>query len=216
MSALLEVCGLSLERDGVRLLEATDLSLAAGERVLITGPSGCGKSTLLRVLCGLDGGGETRVRFAGRPLSAWVPTRLRRRLAWLPQTPVMMPGSVEENLRLPLQLKVYRDFHIDDRSIAAGLERLQLGIDPGMEAQRLSPGQQARVALLQRLLLRPEVLLCDEPIAALDPASADLVSAELATAAEQGMAQLMVSHQPLSGFRGRRLQFRQRRLEPLS
>lgn len=100
--------------------------------------------------------------------------------------------------------------------MVAGLERLQLDIDPGMEAQRLSPGQQARVALLQRLLLRPEVLLCDEPVAALDPASADLVAAELADAAAQGMAQLIVSHQPLNGFHGRRLQFRQRRLEPLS
>lgn len=213
MSGVLELRGLSLERDGELLLESTDLVIAAGERLLITGPSGCGKSTLLRALCALDAGAETRVLYAGRSLAQWTPGELRRRVAYLPQIPVMVAGSVRDNLLLPLQLRVYRDLRIDEATLRAGLESLQLDLRLDMDAQKLSPGQKARLAFLQRQLLAPEVMLCDEPIAALDPDSAALLSAQLGRLGEAGVTQVIVSHQPLDALQGRRYRMHDRRLE---
>lgn len=195
------------------LLEATDFSIAAGERVLITGSSGCGKSTLLRCFCLLDPGGERSVLFKGRPIGDWPVTTLRSAVAYLPQTPVMVEGSVRDNLCLALSLKAHRGLSFDDGQLKAGLDSVALELSLDADAQRLSPGEKARVALLQRLMLKPELLLCDEPIAALDEENAEIVAGLLVNAGAEGMAQVVVSHQPLSGFQGQHYHFVNRRLE---
>lgn len=205
--------GLGLERSGALLLQATDLSILAGERILITGPSGCGKSTLLRHLCMLEPGGEKEILFRDKPLAEWSPTQLRRLVAYLPQTPVMVEGSVRDNLCLAYTLRVYDGNKPDDNTLQSALESLDLKVSLDADATLLSPGQKARVALLQRMLLQPEVLLCDEPIAALDDDSGRLVVQLLNNASRDGMTQVLVSHQPLQGFHGRHYRFSGTRLE---
>lgn len=210
---LISCRGLRLERGGVVLLEDTDLVIEAGERILITGPSGCGKSTLLRHLCMLEPGAEQTIFLQGRALAEWVPGELRRAVAYLPQTPVTVEGSVRDNLCLPYTLKVYSGTRPDDKALKAALESLNLEIALDADAEQLSPGQKARLALVQRLLLKPQVLLCDEPIAALDQDSAALVVRALEQAGRDGMTQVLVSHQPLHGASGRCFRFVDRRLE---
>ncbi|SEG02644.1 ABC transporter ATP-binding protein [Marinobacterium lutimaris] len=206
--------GLTLQRGEVLLLEATDLSIKTGERVLLTGPSGCGKSTLLRHLCMLEPGGEEKISVKGKLLADWAPAQLRRCVAYLPQTPVMLEGSVRDNLCLAFSLRVSCAPLPGDKAMREELESLDLNISLDTDARNLSPGQKARVALLQRLLLKPEVLLCDEPIAALDEQNAALVARLLERASLEGMAQVVVSHQPLEGFQGRHYRFVSNRLEP--
>ncbi|MBR9883556.1 MAG: ATP-binding cassette domain-containing protein [Oceanospirillales bacterium] len=210
---IVELKGLALKRGDVSLLESTDLALCAGERLFITGPSGCGKSTLLRRICALESGSENQVMVYGRPVSQWVISDLRRTVAYLPQIPVMVEGSVRDNLRLALSLRVYSGVELPDDNLREGLASLDLDLDLGADASRLSPGQKARVALLQRLLLKPDVMLCDEPIASLDSANADRVIQALQRAGAEGMAQIIVSHQPLSDFSGRCYQLIAKRLE---
>ncbi|KEA62075.1 YbbL ABC transporter ATP-binding protein [Marinobacterium lacunae] len=125
----------------------------------------------------------------------------------------MVEGSVRDNLRLALSLRVYSGVELPDDNLREGLASLDLDLDLGADASRLSPGQKARVALLQRLLLKPDVMLCDEPIASLDSANADRVIRALQRAGAEGMAQIIVSHQPLSDFPGRRYQLIAKRLE---
>ncbi len=207
---------MKLVRGEVLLLQATDLSIEAGERVLITGPSGCGKSTLLRHLCMLDAGAEQLIYFKGKRLADWPPTQLRRNVAYLPQLPVMVEGSLRDNLHLPYSLRAYSGDKPDDKALKNLLESVDLNLSLDSDARSLSPGQQARVALLQRLLLEPQVLLCDEPIAALDEENAVLVARLLEQANLDGMTQVIVSHQPLTGFKGRHYHFVGTRLELMS
>jgi putative ABC transport system ATP-binding protein len=182
---------------GPEIISRADLSVAGGEMVWLSGPSGGGKSTLLRVLNRLAEPSAGVVRLRGRPLDQWEPTRLRRRVALLPQTPVMTPASLRENLLLPFGLRAARGAAPPE---PAELERLlaSLGLeeaDPDTPAQELSVGQRQRVALGRLLLMEPEVLLLDEPVAALDPASRERVE-RLAGLypREERRAVVMVSH----------------------
>jgi len=213
---VIELRGFEMRREGAVLLAPTDLSLQAGERLLITGPSGCGKSTLLKRLCALEAGNEEQVWLHGRRAARWEMPLLRKKLAYLPQTPLMLEGSVRDNLCLAMSLRVNKGMQIGDDRLHEALEALGLAVDLDFDATRLSPGQKARVALLQRLLTEPDVLLCDEPIAALDPDNALRVVHALAAAAEAGMVQIVVSHQELPELPGRRYRFNQARLELVS
>nr|WP_246589881.1 ATP-binding cassette domain-containing protein [Marinobacterium ramblicola] len=195
------------------LLEPTDLVLAAGERLLITGPSGCGKSTFLKRLCALEPGNETQVWLKGEQASNWGMPEFRRRMAYLPQTPLMLEGSVRDNLCLGLRLGVYRGMQLSDSSLRDALASLNLDVDLEDDAVQLSPGQKARVALLQRLMLKPDVLLCDEPIASLDRENAERVIQALGRAGAGGMTQIIVSHQGLPNLSGRHYRFDRARLE---
>jgi putative ABC transport system ATP-binding protein len=181
------------------LLNPTDFTLNGGDRVAITGPSGSGKSVFLRglaLLDALDGGQlfwrNQRVSGAGVPA-------YRRHVSYIAQRPAMLEGTVEDNLRYPFSLKVYQG-QAFDRDAALQLAR-QAGRDDrffGKHASELSGGEAQIAALIRVLQLAPDVLLLDEPTAALDPESSReieaLVSAWFNGAQPQARAFVWVSH----------------------
>lgn len=144
------------------MLRGLSLAIEQGATAIL-GPSGSGKSTLLRLLNRLADPDEGTVRFHGVDLRELDPLELRRRAVLVPQLPAPLPGSVADNVRYGPAL------HGDDvdplRPLAlAGLD----GSYAEREAERLSVGEQQRVSLARALALAPEVLLLDEPTAALD------------------------------------------------
>lgn len=165
------------ERTGAVLLHPCNLSIAAGDRLVITGPSGAGKSVLMRALAWLDRPlGELRWNGAavGR---ARVPA-YRAAVAYVRQRPALLDGSVEDNLRVPFGLHLYRHRRYEASIALDYLSRA--GRDAGFLAQRaddLSGGEQQLVALVRTLQLDPKVLLLDEPTASLDPQTALAVEA---------------------------------------
>ncbi|MCA9601136.1 MAG: ATP-binding cassette domain-containing protein [Polyangiales bacterium] len=132
-------------------------------RVAVTGPSGAGKSTLLRVLAGVESGARGAVRFRGATWqSSDAPSTppWKRRIGWVPQAPTLFPHlRVRENLLFGAPSAAELD------TTAAALELVPL---LARSVRDLSGGEAQRVAIGRALLARPELLLLDEPLSALD------------------------------------------------
>jgi putative ABC transport system ATP-binding protein len=198
MEPILSVSSLSyVLPGGAELLAGLDLALYPGDLVWIKGPSGGGKSTLLRLLNRLISPSAGRITLAGQPLESIPPTRLRRQVALVAQTPVMASGTVERNLTLSFTLRAAAGAKPPPRDELSGwLERLSLnGVKLSDQAQTLSVGQKQRLALARALLMEPLVLLLDEPVSALDHDSR-LIIERLAGdyRGGQGRGVIMVSH----------------------
>ncbi|KKB70998.1 ABC transporter ATP-binding protein [Burkholderia pseudomallei] len=194
---------------GKTLLAPSDFALAAGERIALTGPSGSGKSVFLRALALLDpiDGGELLWRGTRVPRPA-IP-RYRRSVAYVRQRPASAEGTVEDLLRYPYSLAVYRDARFDAARVARLAAQAGRGDDfLRKAASELSGGEAQIAALLRVLQLDPDVLLLDEPTSALDPDSTRAIEALVAAwfdAAPAARAYLWISHDPAQAARvGRR------------
>lgn len=160
----------------------------------ILGTSGQGKSTLLRILGLLSSADEGTIKLSGIPSDRWAPEKWRMTASYVSQHPVMLPGSVEDNLLTASRLHqtaFERDYA---RSLLArvGLEKLSWS----KPADQLSGGEKQRLALVRTLLVRPKVLLLDEVTASLDINSQHAVE-ELLTEIhrEQEVTLIWVTHQ---------------------
>ncbi|MEV6304203.1 ABC transporter ATP-binding protein [Actinoplanes sp. NPDC051861] len=161
------------------------LDIPAGHVVGLVGPNGAGKSTLLQLACGLLDPTAGRIEVLGeRPVSG------SPRVGFVAQdTPVYASLTVAEHLRMGAHLNPGWDAGLAERRIA------QVGLDPEQKAGKLSGGQRAQLALTIAAAKRPELLLLDEPVAALDPlARRNFLQGLMELTAEQGMSVVMSSH----------------------
>lgn len=170
------------------MLQGLSLSIPPGSTAIV-GPSGSGKSTLLRLLNRLADPDEGTVRFRGTDVRELDALELRRRVGLVPQLPAPVPGSVEDNVCFGPRLHG-RDVEPERPVGLAGLDESFLDRD----ASRLSVGEQQRVMLARALALEPEVLLLDEPTAALDVQATAAVEAALASL--PGISLVLVTHDP--------------------
>lgn len=189
--------GVVQEKEGARVLNRLDVTIPDGEVTALVGPSGAGKTSLLRLLNRLDDPTSGTVLFGGRPVAELPVRELRRRVGFVFQAPVMFPGTVADNLRAAASLGARPGREAaDERWITDLLETVELAPSyAGRDAGRLSGGEKQRVALARALATRPEVLLLDEPTAALDPEVAErLMSTIVRVSAENGHTVVMVTH----------------------
>jgi putative ABC transport system ATP-binding protein len=162
--------------EGARLLTDVSLTLRAGDRLGLAGPTGAGKTVLLRALARLDPLSEGELLWQGRSVHANRVPEFRTHVMYLHQRPVLVEGSVEANLLLPFGLKQHRHRRFDRDRIVTWLARL--GRDESFMTKRhqdLSGGEAQLAGLLRALALEPQVVLMDEPTAALDRHTATLV-----------------------------------------
>jgi phosphate-transporting ATPase len=163
------------------LLGPVSLSLSAGECVAVRGPSGAGKTLLLRALADLDPN-EGLVCLDGRDRSTIAGPEWRRLVGYVPAEPGWWADTVGE--------------HFSEWTGALASVK-NLGFPAEARAwpiARLSTGERLRLALIRALMVRPKVLLLDEPTAALDPVSVAAVESLIATQVRSGLAVLWVTH----------------------
>ena len=185
------------------VLELPELVLAAGERLFVHGPSGSGKSTLLNLIGGVVQPARGEVRLLGQPLAA-LGTAARdafraAHTGFIFQQFNLIPYlSVLDNVRLPCRFSQRRAERAGDETQEA--RRLLSALDIAAElwtrpANRLSVGQQQRVAAARALLGKPEIIIADEPTSALDAGrQAAFLDLLLAEARAAGSSVLFVSH----------------------
>ena len=158
----------------INAIENIDLAVNDGEFVCLVGPSGCGKSTLLNILAGLDNPTKGQVVLNGRQIIGTGPDRIMvfQENALFPWMKVI--DNVEFGLKIAKVEKIKR------REIAMQyLDMMQLTKYAEAYVYQLSGGMKQRVSIARALVLDPEVLLMDEPFAALDSQTRDLLLVEL-------------------------------------
>lgn len=149
---------------GVAALGPLDLEVGKGEFVALVGPSGCGKSTALRVIAGLTAPSSGTLRLAHQASER----RSRQPIGFVFQEPTLMPWtSVRENVRLPLKLSKSSAKEAEAR-VSQALESVGLAEFAKSYPRELSGGMKMRVSLARALVTDPDILLMDEPFAALD------------------------------------------------
>lgn len=196
----------SIDIDGLRfcypgsrapVLDNFTLSVAAGEHVALLGPSGCGKSTILALLAGLAPADRGRVVIGDTPLDDDTANALRKRMAWVGQTPYLFAGSIASNISVGR-------VGIGSEEIASvlGVTLLQAVADRhgnalvGENGSGLSGGEALRL-ILARAAVDPssDLILADEPTAHLDRETADEITGSLLALAK-GRTMIVATHDP--------------------
>jgi len=167
MSAAIEIAGVSKVYDGgVRAVDTIEMDISQGEFFSLLGPSGCGKTTTLRMIAGFETPDVGAIRVDGDDITH-VPAH-KRDMGMVFQNYALFPHrTVAENVAFGLRMRGMDKATIASK-VKAALEMVELA---GLEDRRpgqLSGGQQQRVALARAIVIEPRVLLCDEPLGALD------------------------------------------------
>lgn len=184
---------------GRTVLEIGELDIREGEILAIIGPNGAGKSTLLRLLNFLEPPNSGEIRYFGRSIRQPVSLELRRQVTMVFQRPILVSGSVRDNLAYPLRI---RGAYTRER-VEALLDRFDLGSLASQSSRELSGGEYQRVALARALAASPSVLLLDEPTANLDPHNVGLIEAIVQSVRAAGRTtQVLITH---NTFQAKRL-----------
>ena len=158
----------------LKALGGVNLRVDSGDFVCLVGPSGCGKSTFLRIVAGLESPDDGQILFDGRPVTTTGPERIM-----VFQEGALFPWlKVQDNVEFGLKMA---GIPKDERAKISSryLDMMQLTKFADSYTYQLSTGMKQRVAIARALVMDPDVLLMDEPFAALDAQTRDLLLVEM-------------------------------------
>ena len=164
---VIALAGVRVAHGARAVLDVPALAVPAGETLGVMGPNGAGKSTLLRVLGLLEPPSAGTVRFRGEAVTPAQGLAVRRRMASVFQEPLLADTTVFDNAAMGLRFRGVPRADARPR-VQAWLERFGIAALSDRQARTLSGGEAQRVALARALVVEPELLLLDEPFAALD------------------------------------------------
>ncbi len=190
-------------------LKAVTLNIPAGDHVAVMGPSGSGKSTLLNILGCLDRPNAGSYRLDGDEVGSLSDDALsevrRHKIGFVFQSFHLIARlAAEENVALPMLLAGVPPEERRARA-AAALEAVGLGNRAGHRPNELSGGESQRVAIARATVMRPRILLADEPTGNLDTAAGQQVLEVIERMNAEGLTLIVVTHDPNVGRRARRV-----------
>ena len=199
--ALLEARGLRRSFGGLRVLRGIDLTVRAGEAVIVAGPNGAGKTTLLRVLAGLVRPDAGEISIEGRAVEHMpIHRRSRLGLSYLPQeASIFRKLSVQDNVRAVLELqrgpqgKPLERPEIE-RRLEGLLQDLRVEHLRDSPALALSGGERRRVEIARALATQPRFILLDEPFAGIDPIAVIEIQRIIGFLKSRGIGVLITDH----------------------
>lgn len=179
-------------------LQGINLHIAPAEILGVIGPSGAGKSTLANIIAGALQPSGGKVRLDGASLNHYRPEQLGHYIGYLPQMPILMPGTIAENIaRLSLGTD---DAKVVNAAIDAGAHEMILSLPDGYDTVisfdnvLLSGGQIQQICLARALFGDPALLILDEPGAHLDSSGADALEIAIKTAKARGATIIITAH----------------------
>lgn len=200
--AFIEIVNLGRTAGGRDILKNISLTIEKGEVFALIGPTGAGKTTLLRLIDLLDASTSGKIYFDGADTAASARERLkmRRRMAFVLQKPVVFNATVYENIACGLKWRGVGGHELQQK-VDRLLETVGLAEHRRRNARMLSGGEAQRVAIARALAVAPEVLLLDEPTANLDPVSASRVEELIARVGDGKTTIIMSTHDMAQGQR---------------
>ena len=197
MSDMIQIKGLNKYFGDLHVLKDIDLTVKAGEKVVIIGPSGSGKSTLIRCVDYLEEPTSGEVIIDGTPLTKKNHLEMARKYSSMvfQQFNLYPNMTVLGNLTLaPIKLQKKSKAEATTTAMAA-LERVGLAQKAGEYPQNLSGGQQQRVAIARALCTKQPIILFDEPTSALDPEMVQEVLDVMVELAQENITMICVTHE---------------------
>ena len=176
------------------ILRNVDISLYPGKCILLSGNNGSGKTTLLKIIAGLETPSRAEIELFGKSHS-WKSTirNIRREIIYLHQQPYLLSGTVESNVSYGLRFTHLNRKQLRE-SVKEALEWAGLADVAKHQAKTLSGGVQQRVAFTRAWILKPKVLLLDEPMANMDIESREQACDLLKRMKSEGMSIVITSH----------------------
>jgi tungstate transport system ATP-binding protein len=179
---------------GSQILCGVDLSLYPGKCILLSGKNGVGKTTLLKIIAGLEIPDLAKIEFSGK-INCWnkAVRSVRKEIIYLHQHPIMFSSTVESNVAFGLR---FTSLNRKQRreSVEEALEWAGLMDVAKQQAKTLSGGIQQRVAFTRARIMKPKVLLLDEPMANMDYESCEQTYQLLVRMKSAGMSLVITSH----------------------
>ncbi|WP_338876702.1 ABC transporter ATP-binding protein [Spirosoma sp. SC4-14] len=190
---MLDVLGLSKRFNQSSILSNVSFELPAGEVFAVLGRSGCGKTTLLKILAGLESANDGDIRMDGKSILTIPPER--RQIVYLYQEPLLFPHlNVFENVAFGLRIRNVDKTRVDQQ-VNDLLADLELSDQAQKHPGQLSGGQRQRVSFGRALIIKPRLLLLDEPFGNLDAQTRASMQLLFGRVAQQySMTALFVTH----------------------